>query len=196
MIQQTEQVTPQIARIEKAKRAGLRSYETFFRTYPPKEEYIFGYHTTFVLNEFDDAIKKVEQGENVYLIINMPFRHGKSDMGPRRLPPWVFIRNPEWEIILASYNYDLASEMSLDARRCFREIGPIYDQFISTERDQAGCWKLRGGGACYATGIGGTITGRGAHILLIDDFLKNREEAESEIVRNKGWDCFPLPHDS
>lgn len=144
-----------------------------------------------MIHELEQAIYQVEQGQSQYICICLPPRHGKSDVVSRRLPVWSLIRNPHWEFILASYNYSLAAEMSIDARRCFREVAPMFNLNISEERNQIGSWKLADeDGALFATGIGGTVTGRGAHILAIDDYYKNREEAESQVMRDKVFESF------
>jgi len=80
--------------------------------------------------------------------------------------------------------------MALDARRCFKEFAPLSGLDISRERDQVSCWKTTDGGAMYSVGVMGTATGRGANVLIIDDYFKNRAEADSEVMRNKLWDCF------
>ena len=175
---------------ELARRAAHKSFEAFLRMTQPHPNYQYGRHTLGMVHALDHAVKDLENGDNTYLIINLPPRHGKSDTGSRRLPPWALIRNPSWEVILASYNYDLASEMSIDARRCYRAAGPLYDRFISEERDRIGAWRLPEGGALYAAGIGGTVTGRGADVLILDDYFKNRQEAESIVTRDRLWDSF------
>lgn len=179
------------AKCELARRATYHSFEAFFRLFPPRPDYIYGTHTIETLRHLHDAIIDVEEGRNRYLIISIPPRHGKSDISSRRLPAWALLRNPEWEIILCSYNHQLASEVSLEARRCYRErVGPLFQRRLSVERNQIASWKLEEGGALFAAGIGGTVTGRGADLLIIDDYLKSREEAESEVVRNRIWESF------
>ncbi len=175
---------------EKARRSMKKNFRSFFKGTEPKEPYYYGSHTYMLLDKLQEVMDKVEAGKNAYVIINMPPRHGKSDVVSRRFPPWTLIRHPEWEFILSSYNHELASDMSLDARRCFRSASPLYGGSISRERDQITCWRTNKGGAMYAAGLGGTIVGRGANIFVIDDYLKNREDAESMVMRDKIWDSF------
>jgi predicted phage terminase large subunit-like protein len=81
--------------------------------------------------------------------------------------------------------------MSREARRCFTEASPRFGLRLSDDMNQVGAWTIHGHrGGMYAMGLGGTITGKGAHILVIDDYCKNREEAESEPIRQKIWDSF------
>lgn len=175
---------------EQAKRSMKKDFRSFFMGTEPKNPYYYGTHTNMLLDKLQWVMDEVEAGRNVYVIINFPPRHGKSDVVSRRFPVWSLIRHPDWEYILSSYNHELASDMSLDARRCFRSAAPMYGGTISRERDQITCWRTNQGGAMYAAGLGGTIVGRGANIFGIDDYLKNREDAESMVMRDKVWDSF------
>lgn len=191
MIDAEDTITRHDALVELARRKAKRRFPAFFRCYPPASDYVFGDHTNDILEECDRIVKSVESGVCEYHVFSLPFRHGKSDIGERRLGPWTLARNPDWEIILADYNFELASEMSIDARRCMREFGPQYGLSISNERDQVGAWKLHDRkGAFFATGIGGTVTGRGANLLIIGDYLKSRRDAESATIRNHQWESF------
>lgn len=187
----TEQSTlERLALEELAIRAAYENFRSFFLAFEPSTNYQYGRHTLALLDALDGIQHDLEAGRSRYLIVNIPPRHGKSDQTSRRFPPWVLIRQPTWEVILASYNYTIATEMSIDARRCFREAAPIWHQGISEERSQAGGWQTTKGGALYATGITGSITGRGCSVLVIDDYLRSREDAESEIVREGTWAAF------
>jgi len=89
---------------------------------------------------------------------------------------------------MASYNYQMASELSWDARSLAEQVASMYGLELARGRSALASWRWQGHrGALHATGIGGTIVGRGAHVLVIDDYFKNREEAESEVIRDKTW---------
>jgi len=123
----------------------------------------------------------------------VPPRHGKSDLVSRRFPAWHLMRSEQTaahEVILASYSANLATDLSHSARRCYAEVAPRYGLGIDETRGLLAAWRTTKGGGVYAVGLGGTITGRGADILAIDDYLKGREEAESELIRDKVWDSF------
>ena len=167
------------------------SFEDFFRQHPPSPNYAFGKHTNAIIAALQGATDAIERGENKYLIINVPPRHGKSDICSRRFPAYHLCRNPEHEVILTTYSADLSEYMSRSARKCFEEVGPKYGLRLSLDQNQVGAWGLEDHkGALFAIGLGGTITGRGANVLLIDDYCKNRAEAESETIRNSVWDSF------
>ena len=176
--------------MELTKRTIIGSFNSFFHFTEPADPYYYGVHTKTLIRKLQWVMDELEAGRSVFVIFNMPPRHGKSDTVSRRFPAWTLLKHPGWEFILTSFNYDLATDMSVDSRKCFRELAPMYDLGISRERDQVACWKTTEGGAMYSTGLGGTINGRGAHVLVIDDYLKNREDAESMPMRNKVWDSF------
>lgn len=162
-----------------------------FEAYLPRTPYLLGRHTRTIQKVLQRATETVERGECFYAAVSVPPRHGKSDLCARRYPAWHLARNPSHEIILASYSYDLARGMSLSARSCFKRLGGQYGLVLSSEQSTAGAWSVEEhGGTLYAVGLGGTINGRGANILVIDDYCKNREEAESETIREKVEESF------
>jgi hypothetical protein len=125
-------------------------------------------------------------------MIFMPPRHGKSELASRRFPAWYLGRNPQRQIIAASYNSDLASDFGREVRDIVgsQEYAALFDARLRDDSRAADRWHTDMGGAYVAAGVGTAVTGRGAHVLLIDDPLKDREEADSEIRRQRVWDWF------
>lgn len=126
------------------------------------------------------------------MMISMPPRLGKSEIASRCAPPWLLGRNPEWEIIATSYSAGLALKFSRRARSLvksplFRSLFP----HVELDPDAQGVenWLTLQGGGYMAAGVSGPLTGSGMHVGMIDDPVKNREEAESETVREsiKDW---------
>ena len=117
-------------------------------------------------------------------------------MSSRRWPAWHSIRNPHHECIIATYGYNLASSMSYDNRVLLKAHGPSYGVIPMSDKQALESWRLADvdgnpfPGAVHSAGLGGTITGRGADILVIDDYYKNRAEAESQTIRDKVQDGF------
>jgi predicted phage terminase large subunit-like protein len=178
------------AQAEKGKRCTL-SFDQFFRTYPPSPDYLFGKHTIALIKELQIASETVERGECYYAVINMPPRHGKSDVCSRRYPAWHMSRNPDHEVILVTYGADLSLDLAHDVRKCFSEAGQHFGLRLSEDRNTLGAWRIEGHrGGMMAVGIGGAITGRGGSIIVIDDYCKNRAEAESETIRQSTWASF------
>jgi predicted phage terminase large subunit-like protein len=139
------------------------------------------------------ALEKVESGEWPRLIITMPPRHGKSELGTKRFTPWFIGRDPYRSVITATYADDFAEEFGREVREIMR--APFYPQvFPDTELRQGSAAADRlqttAGGIMAFVGRKGRLTGRGADLLLIDDPVKDREEADSPTVRNKTWAWF------
>lgn len=147
-------------------------------------------------------LEAVERGDIKRLMIFMPPRHGKSMLASEFFPAWYLGRNPDHYVIAATYAQELADDFGRKVRNqiaddAFREIFPgvgLRDDSASVKRFHvAGPRDLlttEQNGAYFAAGVGGPLTGRGAHLLLIDDPVKNREEAESEIVRKRTKDWY------
>jgi hypothetical protein len=126
-------------------------------------------------------------------MILMPPRHGKSELASRMFPAWHLGRHPDHEIIAASYNVSLAMTFSRKVKEVLED--PNYQSVFATRlnpnhqsSEEWGVENDRGG--YVAAGVGGGITGKGCNVLLIDDPLKNAEEADSPDVRQKLWDWY------
>ncbi len=143
-------------------------------------------------SEIAEKLEAVERGEIDRLMIFMPPRHGKSELASRRFPAWYMGRNPDKQIIAASYNSDLASDFGREVRNIIRtnEFSRLFNVKLAEDSRAAGRWNTDAGGAYVAAGVGTAVTGRGAHILLIDDPVKDREEAESELRRETIWNWY------
>lgn len=138
------------------------------------------------------TLEAVERGEIDRLIVTMPPRHGKSEGVTIRFPAWALGRNPKRQIITACYNADLASGFGRSVRNIVKTpaYGQIFDTKLARDSQAANRWGTIAGGAYIAAGVGTAITGRGADIFIIDDPLKDRAEAESELRRQAVWDWY------
>ena len=142
-----------------------------------------------------EKLQAVERGEIKRLMIFMPPRHGKSMLASEFFPAWYLGRNPSNYVIAATYAQDLADDFGRKVRNqikdeVFAGIFPgiaLRDDSSAVRRfhiaQPVDALQTSQAGAYFAVGIGGPLTGRGAHLLLIDDPVKNREEAESPVVR-------------
>jgi len=137
-------------------------------------------------------LEAVERGEIDRLMIFSPPRHGKSEIVSRKFPAWYLGRNPNKQIIAASYNSDLAADFGRDVRNLVADsvYHGIFGVNLRQDSKAADRWNTQNGGAYIAAGVGSGITGRGAHIGVIDDPVKDRKEADSETVRNHIWDWY------
>jgi predicted phage terminase large subunit-like protein len=115
----------------------------------------------------------------------LPPRHGKSEMVTVRYPVWRLERDPSLRVIVAAYNQTLAEKFSRKSRKIART------RFALNEERQASAdWETTDTGGMRAVGVGGGITGQGGHLIIIDDPVKSREEAESPVYRDRVWDWY------
>lgn len=138
-------------------------------------------------------LEAVAEGTVDRLMVNMPPRHGKSELASRRFPAWLLGTNPEIEIVVASYNADKAREFGYEVRDIVRsaEYRALFPGVALKEDSRAADrWNTDAGGSFRAVGIGTALTGRGADVLLIDDPIKDDEEADSELRRERIWSWY------
>ncbi|WP_025692588.1 phage terminase large subunit [Paenibacillus zanthoxyli] len=143
------------------------------------------------LDVLDDVLQKVSIGDLKRVIVTMPPRHGKSERVSKKFPAWHVGRNPSDEIIVASYSIDLSRGFSRIARDTLSAHSEVFDTRIDPNNQSAEAWGIEGfRGGVTAAGVGGAITGKGARIAIIDDPVKNAEEANSSVIRDKIWDWY------
>ena len=142
--------------------------------------------------EIGRQLERVEKGEVKRLILQVPPRYGKSELASILFPAWYLGKHPEKEIIVASYSADLAQDFGYKTRNLVntKEYQKIFNTKLRDDSQSKAKWLTQEGGGYTAVGVGGAITGRGANILLIDDPIKNREEAESITIREKIWSWY------
>lgn len=122
------------------------------------------------------------------IIINIPPRHGKSELISHWLPNWYLDWWPHKNVILTSYGEKLAADYCRKVRDEFKN-NPLTWTEIGN-KDSANDWRTTAGGGMRAAGVGGPIIGFGGHLFLIDDPHKSRAEAFSTTVRTKIIDWF------
>lgn len=132
-------------------------------------------------------LEAVERGEIKRLIITMPPRHGKSEVTSKHFPAWYLGKHPDHEIILTSYAAEIAEDFSRIARDVLREFGKdLFDITLSSDSTAVNRWGVAGHrGGLKAVGAGGPLTGRGAHVAIIDDPFKGEEDSHSPAQRKK-----------
>ena len=139
------------------------------------------------------ALEEVEKGTYQRLIISMPPRHGKSELASRRFPAWFLGKDPYRQVIFATYNEETATDFGRSVREIMRM--PAFQQVFPGCKLRAGSQasdriQTDEGGVAVFVGKGGSLTGRGADLLVIDDPIKDREEADSKRERDKLWEWF------
>jgi predicted phage terminase large subunit-like protein len=155
-------------------------------------DYIAGWVHKDICRRLEQFSQDVVDKKSPRLMLFMPPRHGKSTLASVSFPAWHLGRNPDHEFISCSYSGSLAMTFSRKVRNLLRE--PSYKTTFKTRLDpesqSAEAWLTSVGGGFVAAGVGGGITGKGAHILVIDDPVKNREDAESQHNRDATWDWY------
>jgi len=131
------------------------------------------------------ALHRLTTGECKRLIITMPPRHGKSETVTIRYAAWRLERDPKLNIILGSYNQKLANRFSRRIRTIVEERLPL-----AKDKRSADEWETKVRGGVKAVGVGAGITGFGGSLVIIDDPVKNRAQAESRTMRDNVWDWF------
>ena len=135
--------------------------------------YIVGRHHRILANMLMDIEKgPLAEGGKDRICVNMPPRHGKSQLVSTYFPAWFLGRNPDKKLMMVSHTTDLAVDFgrkvrNLIATDAFKEVFPTVS--LAVDSKSAGRWNTNFGGEYFACGIGSSIAGRGADLLLVDD---------------------------
>lgn len=162
--------------------------------------YQVNWHHVLICQKLDDW----ERGEIKRLMLFLPPRHGKTELASRRLPAYILGKNPNASIITASYSADLSGQNNRDVQRIIdsAEYQRIFPETklsgMGTKKETYGSYLRNSDifeivgykGIYQSAGIGGGITGRGFEYGIIDDPIKNRQEAESKACRDTVWDWY------
>lgn len=165
-----------------------------------KPDYQVNWHHKLLCEKLDDFAN----GKCPRLMVFMPPRHGKSELGSRRLPAYILGKNPDAQVIACSYSADLASRMNRDVQRVvdtneYRDIFPgttLNSKNVKTDAKgsyvrNSEMFEVVGRKGSYrAAGVGGGITGMGADFAIIDDPIKNMEDANSQRIRDTIADWY------
>lgn len=188
-------IKSEIAQRELARRRLLPFILRFEAGYKP------GWVHRELCEKLENFAEAVIEGKSPRLMVFMPPRSGKSTIISKYFPAWFLGQYPDREVILTSYAMSLAQSFSKQIRAIIRDplYHGVYPQVqLDPESQAAEEWQLlrqtpvgkRVGGRLVAAGVGGGVTGKGAHCLIVDDPVKNAEDAESETMREKTWDWF------
>lgn len=146
---------------------------------------------TPALDAIDKALVDVYEGRNDRLVISMPPQEGKSQRASRRFPAWCLYRNPELRVALASYELRTARRWGKAVRDDITTHPARFSLTIDRLTSAANDWQISGhAGGMYSVGIGGPFTGRPVDLLIIDDPIKDRAQAESEAHREMVWEWW------
>lgn len=157
-------------------------------------------HLELIANALAEVEKFVQSGGTEgtgRLLISMPPRHGKTTTVAKRWPAYLLGRHSDWRMALVSYGAELSEDASRAVRSLLRDEPRYHHVFpntvLSDESRAINRWSVAGRSpdnpSVVAVGVGGPLTGRGFQVIIIDDPIKNRQDAESEVMRKglKDW---------
>ncbi|MEA3346927.1 MAG: terminase family protein [Candidatus Auribacterota bacterium] len=163
-----------------------------------KKPFIVGQHTDNVCSRLDEAMDDYRAGKSTFLMITIPPRHGKSDMVSRYLPPHFLGEFPDRDTLLTSYSDDKAHEFSRAARDIVKseKYQRLYPGvYLAGDKQTEKEWDIQRKGSSSRgkaqwAGIGASVTGKGGALIVTDDYIKGREQAESETWRERVWQTW------
>lgn len=137
---------------------------------------------------WDQALMRVMTGECRRLIIEGPIRHGKSEISCKYMPPFYLGTHPGKRVFMLGHNDKFATDWGRYAYDIMDEHGWEYFK-TRTSRDKtaASDWETENGGSMVSRGIGGSVMGKGADLIIMDDLFKDADEAESENEQERIW---------
>lgn len=160
---------------------------SFFCEYSHHGRYKIAAHHLMICR----ALERINRGDLKRLMIFMPPRHGKSQTVSETFPAWYLGKNPDKRVIAVSYGDTLSRQFGRKNRQKIEEYGHIFDIEMADDNSTATNFSIKGRtGQAFFTGIGGSVTGLGANLLIIDDPIKNRLEANSKTYRDRVWDEY------
>jgi len=141
------------------------------------------------------------------IIFEAPPRHGKSEMVSKYTPAWYVGTFPDRRVMLASYEAEFAATWGRKSRNILEAVGqPVFGVNVAEDARARNLWEARlswtpeegdlfdwvaaEGGGMITAGVGGPLTGKGADLLIVDDPVKNREEADSPTYRKRAWEWW------
>jgi predicted phage terminase large subunit-like protein len=136
--------------------------------------------------ELVKQLQLVISGQCKRLIVSTHPRIGKSLLSSKLLPAAYLLAHPERYVAICSYSAELAEGFSKDAREYYEQAGGRLDPSSKSVNQ----WGTTGGGGCWAAGIGGSVVGRSASLIIADDTIKGRQEADSEAAMDKLWGFY------
>lgn len=132
-----------------------------------------------------EQLARIDRGEITRLMCFLPPRHGKSQLITVRYPTYRLERTPQSKVIIGAYNQALANKFSRQVRKLARGRIALAPGSAGVED-----WETTSDGGLRAVGVGAGVTGHGGDLIIIDDPIKSREEAESKTYRDRIFDWY------
>ena len=146
---------------------------------------------TPALRLMDQALVDLYNQPDGRLIISLPPQEGKSQRTSRRFPLWALTQNPDLRVAIASYEHGVARRWGRVIRDDIIQHTSVLGIRVRDDLSAQHEWQLAGhDGGVYSAGIGGALTGRPVDLLIIDDPVKDRAQADSPTYRQNAWDWW------
>lgn len=160
--------------------------------FPSFAKYVYSkYRFAPHLMEISNLFREIMNRETTRAIINMPPRFGKSLTTSIIFPAWYLINRPDDRVLFTAYESDFASSFGMKARDIVNNHGHNWDIYVNNKSKARNAWDIDGYlGGMNTSGVGGSLTGRGADLLIIDDPIKNAEESMSQTTKEKIMDWY------
>ena len=171
---------------EKRKESAIKNdFMSFVKYVWP--DFIEGSHHKIMAEKFN----KVATGDLKRIVMNMAPRHPKSEFASYLLPSWMIGKNPKLKIIQATHTTELAVRFGRKAKNLIdsQEYQKIFQTKLREDSKAAGRWETNEGGEYFAAGVGGSITGRGADLLIIDD-PHSEQDALNTNALERTWEWY------
>jgi predicted phage terminase large subunit-like protein len=151
--------------------------------------YLYAPHLHVISEELKRLYER-EPGWPKRLLLTTPPRHGKSELTSHWFPAWTIAVEPTTKIILCTYEAEFAARFGRMVRRTVMEHYPLLGARIVEDSRAAHRWETTDRGGMTTAGVGGPITGKGGNVLILDDPIKNAEEANSQLIRDNLWEWW------
>lgn len=140
----------------------------------------------YLCKTIQDFIEYTPTKALAILLLSTPPRCGKTETVTATLPSWVLGRQPNAQVIIASYQSEIAETFNRPCRDKFNKFATdIFGVKPNNSVQGVNNWQTDAGGVCHAAGLKGGITGYGADLFILDDPIKNQAEADSEVIIGK-----------
>lgn len=170
-----------------ARRKARESFTHYCAYRLPEDMHMAPHHVMLT-----EALREIESGENDRLLVMMPPGSAKSTYGSVYFPEYFVGRNPQLSVIAASHTAELAERFGRRVRNGVDDVAfkNLFNVTLAADSTAAGRWGTNYGGEYTAVGVGGSVTGRRGDLIIVDDPVRSREDADSERVREKTWDWW------
>ena len=142
------------------------------------------------LSPVADAFEAIARGEEIFVVVNVPRQHGKSTIVAHGLI-WLLARLPGIRLIFGTYSdrraWRVSHRLKGDPKR---GVGLLHRAGLDLIRDSADTWELRNGSSAVWAGMGGGVTGEPGDVVVVDDTVRTRADAESSVGRQNRWEWF------